>query len=75
MKKRIVLKKSKANALALAKKLNATSVALIPQKRGMYFEIPQGDKSLCGWFRGDRKILSGSHRRVYRTLPKHWRVL
>ena len=29
----------------------------------------------CGWYRGDRKILSDSPRRVYRTLPKHWRVL
>ena len=75
MKKRIVLKKSKANAIALAKKLNATEVALIPQNRGFYFEIPQGNKHLCGWFRGDRKILSDSPRRVYRTLPKHWRVL
>ena len=75
MKKRIILKKSKANAIELAKENNATKVALIPQNRGMYFEIPQGEKFLCGWYRGDRKILSDSPRRVYRTLPKHWRVL
>ena len=75
MKKRIVLKKSKANAIALAKTLNATKVASIPQCRGVYFEIPQGEKFLCGWFRGNRKVISDSPRRVYRTLPKHWRVL
>ena len=75
MKKRIIMKTSKANAIALAKTLNATKVALIPQYRGVYFEIPQGEKFLCGWFRGNRKVISDSRRRVYSSLTKKWRVL